>query len=98
MFYIKTIKDLKKRVAALESAQKPVTQKPKKAPKYTVGKAVDAVMVDGKPRKNKLIVRDAKKIGQKLHPHSVVTYLSSAVQDGRYERVSYGTYKMKRKA
>jgi len=104
MFYNQTIKDLKKRVAALEAKFKPestqqdVKLKPKKAAKYTVCRIVDSVMVDGKSRNNKRIVRDAKKIGQNVHPHSVVTYLCNAVHNGKYERVGYGVYKAKRKA
>mgnify|MGYP000349579520 CR=1 FL=1 len=104
MFYIQTIKDLEKRVAALEAKFKPksiqqdVKPNPKKAAKYTVGRIVDAVMVDGKPRNNKRIVRDAKKIGQSVHYHSVVTYLCGAVHNGKYERVGHGVYKAKRKA
>lgn len=93
MFYIKTIRELKERITALESAAKP-----KRAAKYTVGRIVDAVMVDGKPRKNKQIVRDAKKIWQNVHGHSVVTYLCDAVHTGKYDRVALGVYKMKQKA
>lgn len=95
MFYLKTIKELRQRIEALEASKKPAIEK---AAKYSVGKIVDAVMVDKKPRNVKIIARDAKRIGYSVKTHSATTYMIGQVNNGgKYERVGHGVYRMKQR-
>ena len=101
MFYIQTIKDLEKRVAALEAAQKPVALKqPLKLVEHGgLAKAIDLVMADGSTHTNRSVYSALRKQGLKVNRDSIYAYMSaSASKFGKYERVGHGVYKAKRKA